>query len=299
MPSQVVIRNRSGYRKPLDIYTLVQDDLAFGVHDSSWRLREGELAEGRVVIYNPEHIGRGIEVQWNDFLNRDVRLTLPLPCTIHDMDVLYRVTSRIMAYWDAESFMQDGNIFNLEVIDALKKSFIDYCIRALRETRDALPGQDTQVLICVKNPVYLSVDQLVEFGEDQDMEGFSVLLHQLQERDLYYGSPMIYRKGTGDLFGVYAIVADTDTILPYVPHTAPMTVDPVTGEPLKCDTYVASLTSLAYKKRLAAISYSDFLKEIDVDSMERYDNAHFILKGLSEEKIIRIARAGHPDPLED
>ena len=76
MPSQVVIRNRSGYRKPLDIYTLVEDDLAFGVHDSSWRLKEGELAEGRVVIYNPEHIGRGIEVMWNDSLNRDVRLTL-------------------------------------------------------------------------------------------------------------------------------------------------------------------------------------------------------------------------------
>ena len=104
MPSQVVIRNRSGYRKPLDIYTLVQNDLAYGVHDSSWRLKEGELAEGRVVIYNPEHIGRGIEVQWSDFLNRDVRLSLPLPCTIHDMDVLYRVTSRIMAYWDADSF---------------------------------------------------------------------------------------------------------------------------------------------------------------------------------------------------
>ncbi len=299
MPSQVVIRNRSGYRKPLDIYTLVQDDLAFGVHDSSWRLKEGELADGRVVIYNPEHIGRGIEVQWNDFLNRDVRLSLPLPCTIHDMDVLYRVTSRIMAYWDVESFMQDGNIFNLEVIDALKKSFIDYCIRALRETRDALPGRETQVLICARNPLYLSVDQLVEFGEDQDMEGFSLLLHQLQERDLYYGSAMIYRRGSGDFLGVYAIVADTDTILPYIPHTAPLTVDPQTGKPLECDRYVASLTSLARKKRLAAISYSDFLKEINADGMERYDSAHFILKGLSEEEISRIARAGHPDPLED
>ena len=114
MPSQVIIRNRSGYRKPLDIYTLVQDDLAYGIHDSSWRLKEGELAEGKVVIYNPEHIGRGIEVNWSDFLNREVSLTLPLPCTIHDMDVLYRVTSRIMAYWDAESFMPPSPSFEAE-----------------------------------------------------------------------------------------------------------------------------------------------------------------------------------------
>ncbi len=299
MPSQVIIRNRSGYRKPLDIYTLVQDDLAYGIHDSSWRLKEGELAEGKVVIYNPEHIGRGIEVNWSDFLNREVRLTLPLPCTIHDMDVLYRVTSRIMDYWDTDSFSQDGNIFNLEVIDALKKSFIDYCIRALKETRDALPGSDTQVMICVKNPLYLSADQLVEFGEDQDMEGFSLLLHQLQERDLYYGSPMIYRKSDGELFGVYAVVADTDTVLPYIPHPAPLTVDPGTGKPLECDLYVASLTSLSRKKRLAAISYYDLLKEIDINSMERYDNAHFILPGLSESEITRIAQMGYPDPLKD
>ena len=298
MPSQLVIRNRSGYRRPLIFDILVENDLAYGVHDGSWRLKEDEIAEGRVVIYNPEHIGRGIEVLWNDSLTRDVRLTLPLPCTIHDMDVLYRVAARIMAYWETDSFIQDGNVFNLEVIDALKKSFIDYCIRALKETRDSLPGADTQVMICVKNPLYLSVDQLVEFGEDQDMEGFSLLLHQLQERDLYYGSPAIYRKPDGSHFGAYAIVADTDTVLPYKPHPAPLTVDPSTGRPLECDLYVASLTSLSRRKRLATVSYDDFLKAIDVSSMERYDNAHFILKGLSEDEVSRIASLGYKDPLE-
>ena len=298
MISEVIVRNRGYNRTPLPFYVLVENDLAYGVQDAAGRLQDFSVDNGTVVIYNPEHIGRGIRVNWNDNIKNEIHLGLPLPCTIHDMDVLYRVTGRIMEYWGMEKFIQDGNVFILGVTDALKKSYIDFCIRNLKETRDSVSGQDICVMSAVRNPLYLSASQLVEFGEDQDMEGFSLLLHQLQERDFYYASPAVYRKQDGSFFGAYAIVADTDTVLPYIPHVPAGAKDPATDEPLVCSVYVAALNSLKRKKRLASIAYRDFLKEIDVSSMERYDEAHFILKGLDENETERIASAGYPDPLE-
>ena len=47
------------------------------------------------------------------------------------------------------------------------------------------------------------------------------------------------------------------------------------------------------------MSYQDFLKEIDVSAMEKYDEEHFILSGLSEQEVERIASLGYPDPLEE
>ena len=129
------------------------------------------------------------------------------------------------------------------------------------------------------------------------MEGFSLLLHQLQERELYYASAILYNDREGKLFGAYAIVASTDTILPYKPHPSPFARDGRTGDPVECDLFVASLTSLQKKKRLATISYQDFLKEIDVSSLEKYDEAHFILPGLSEQEVERIACQGYQNPL--
>lgn len=299
MATEVIVRNRGYNRNPLPFSVLVENDLAYGVHDSAWRLQDLTVEPGRVIIYNPEHIGRGIEVQWDDNIKNEIHLRLPLPCTIHDMDVLYRVTARVMNYWGMEKFIQDGNVFNLDVVDALKKTFIDFCIRNLKETRDNMPHSSEYIMLAVRNPLYLSVDQLVEFGEDQDMEGFSLLLHQLQERDLYYASPAIYRKPDGSYFGAFAIIADTDSILPYKPHVPLLARDPATGGELKCEVYVAALNSLKKKKRLASMSYQDFLKEIDVSAMEKYDEEHFILSGLSEQEVERIASLGYPDPLEE
>ena len=298
MASQVTIRNTSGVRRTIPFEVLTEYDLAFGIHDSQGRLQEDEIHNGPVVLYNPEHIGRGIEVSWNDNIRNEIHLSLPLPCTIHDMDVLYRVTARIMEFWQVDSFIQDGNTFNLSVIDALKKMFIDYCIGALRETGDNRHGDSVIIYPAVKNPLYLSVAQLTEFGEDQDMEGFSLLLHQLQERDLYYASPMLYSDKQGKLFGAYAIVAQTDTILPYKRHPSPFARDARTGDPVECSLFVASLTSLEKKRRVATVSYEDFLQEIDVELLEKYDEGHFILPGLSEREIERIASQGYRNPLE-
>lgn len=298
MASQITIRSTAGVRRTLPFEVLSEYDLGYGIHDAYGRLQEDEIKNGPVVLYNPEHIGRGIEVNWNDNIRDEIHLSLPLPCTIHDIDVLYRVTARIMEYWQVNSFIQDGNVFNLEVVDALKKMFIDYCIAALKETGDNRHGDSVIIYPAVKNPLYLSVPQLTEFGEDQDMEGFSLLLHQLQERDLYYASPILYNDKEGKLFGAYAIVASTDTVLPYKRHPSPFARDARTGDPIECDLFVASLTSMQKRKRLATISYQDFLKEIDVSSLEKYDEAHFILPGLSEDEIERIASQGYPNPLE-
>ena len=299
MASEVIIRNRGLYHKALNFDVLVGNDLSYGMLDGSWRLQDNVVEEGPVVIYKPDHIGRGIEVLWKENCKDRIKLSMPLPCTIHDMDVLYKVTSRIMNYWGVDKFSQDGNVFNLEVIDALKKSYIDYCIRSLKEIKETLHGSEVFVMLCARNPLYLSTDQLVEFGEDQDMEGFSLLLHEKQERDLYYASPSIYHYKNGTYFGAYAIVADTDSILPYTPHVPVMAKDPATGEDLQCAFYVAGLNSLKQKKNLGTISYSDFLKEIDVSKLEKYDEAHFILPGLSEEEIKRIAQYGYPNPLDN
>lgn len=295
MGIDVRIQNKKLFKKPLTVAEIKGKYVA-GHMDDFYRFEEG-IVEGANIIYDPEHIGRGFEFDWNNDLKNEIHLRLNFLSTIYDIKIFYECIKTIMTLWGAKSFEQDGTEVKLEYIDAAKESAIEYNKQYLEMQSDMEEKYANLVILGAMNPIHLECEKIGEFVKNNDLEGYAALLHNLQKEDLYYAVPRIYRVNGKDFFGNYAVTANTDSILPLKASEPPFLKNPDTGNDLKCAFFSVTLVSLEKEGPVGRMSFDDFAKAVDLESLPRYDMNHVILSGLSEERIMELAGMPHVDPL--
>ena len=90
MAREIKIKNHKFIKKALDIKTVLEGlNYGYGVMDENCRMAEWDsVGNGLVTIYDRDHIGRGVEIV--DINNKkESELSLPMPATSYDVDVLY------------------------------------------------------------------------------------------------------------------------------------------------------------------------------------------------------------------
>ncbi|MBR2825536.1 MAG: DUF4299 family protein [Solobacterium sp.] len=287
MAIEITLTQTSFFKKRLHAQDIIQDDLSYGVVDNTWRLIDPrDLQSVYYCFYNPNHIGCGVRVYYHPRHKETFSLTLPTPGTEYDIEVGYQVLERVMEKWNLHTFLQDGQEYEKEDINHLTEKMKQFNIAKFSNLDTS---EETILIPCVKWPILFSSKEVEEWIEKEDMESFTKRLHELQEKDYYYAIPRLFQKSEGNLLAVYAISPDTDTILPMEPSLG-LYLDKTYRQQshLNIDFQIG-LISYEDHGVIGQIPYNTFLEEVSFDACEKYDEAHRIVKALSEKRIHEIA----------
>lgn len=295
MGVDVTIRNKKLIKRPLTIADVVGSN-PYGHADEYFRLEDG-LTQGTNIVYDKRHIGRGFEFSWTGDDKNEISLRLNYLSTNYDIHLFYECIRKIMTLWGAKEFTQDGSSYRLSDLDDCEARTCEYNMKYLSEQKERANEFGTTIILGAINPVVLECNAIAEYADKGELEGYAMLLHNTQVQDLYYAVPRIYRIGQGAFFGNYTVTATADAVFPLKACEPILFKNPDTGEDLKCDFFAVSFFSLEKDAIVARISFDDFKKEVDLDSLPRYDAEHVILRDMTEERIEQIVAKNHPDPV--
>ncbi|MBE5933811.1 MAG: DUF4299 family protein [Lachnospiraceae bacterium] len=296
MAIDIEIKQSGIIKRELNLQDITAGKYRYGVMDEYWRLDEGSLDGENIVFYNPEHIGRGVEITWRPGIKDSITIRLPLPTTAYDVDMCFDIVRRICKTWKAKSFVHDGEVVAVNEIDEYAYRHKVNIISILESMEEVDRDNSSRIILCAKFPLKFNSYDLYQFGKNGDLEGFANLLHSKQVQDLYYAVSRVYRMQDGSYFGAYAIGANIDSIIPIKPEVPLMMKDPVTGEDLKCDKFVVMIGSSDNPDIGGNISYEDFADGIGINNLEKFDENHVILRDFSEEMVKDFA-SKYPEPL--
>ncbi len=288
MAVEIEIRQTGFLKKEITLGAITGATLGYGILDESWRLIENQTEGGILTLYDPAHIGRGVETNWRPGLKNHLQLRMPMPATSYDVDMLCDIVLRVCDIWDMASFYYGDEVVDTREVRQLRIQLKNANFEALANTKEALNGSEIDIMPCVMWPLHIRTDYLVELGMNHDWQGFAAYLHEHQAADFYYAVPKIVRQKDKTNIGYYVITANTDSILPIVPNCS-LSFDQRTGKPIECVAFKVLLASIKDNGIIGELPYSAFASEIYIDTLNRFDEKHVILRGLSESRIHEIA----------
>ena len=287
MALEIEIMQKGLFKKELKLSDITGKNLRYGVLDDAWRLVEGSQKGDMLVVYDPDHIGRGIEVGWKPRIRDHLKIRMPLPSTSYDVDMLYDVVERVLDVWDMDSFVQDDEVAEREELGKYRAGKKEENLKLLANMNETLQGSPVDIMMCVMWPLSIRTQYLVELGVNRDAESFASYLHDHQAVDFYYAVPRFYQTEKNEIVGHYVITSQTDSIIPLQPDDALyMTVN---GRRLDCTSFRVSLASIEEGKIIADMPWEAFRMHMHFDRLQRFDEGHVILPAISEKQIHELA----------
>ncbi len=200
--------------KGLGLKDILPPGTEHGMYDDAYRLQETESTT-EAIVFDPKHIGRGVHAEIKD---GEVEIGLSLPACKDEIALAYRIAARACRKLGTKEFEADGEKISLGDVEAnVRKS----CLKAEAELKDMtekLAAQKGKVanVFGALNPVALSRNDL------EKMEGriqkFGSFLHNKQMVNAYYSAPQFFQDPADGFFvGVYNIMVEVDTIMPFEP----------------------------------------------------------------------------------
>lgn len=282
MAIDVLIKQKLFGSKTMPLEVILGDNLHYGnfVND---RLNVGELGENEIVVYNPDSIGRGFSVIWNQNEKKKIILRLPQPSTTQELKDFYAAIERMMKYWGGK-LVVDGNRLNLSAFLSSLDDMIDFNYKIINQfSSQVLDGtHDTLTLYSAMWPLAIGKEEAGRFIEDPDY--YAEWLHEKQSVDAHFESPDFYA-GDNGIFAQFTFVNDLPAIFPYQPTVPFGLTDPATGKPLECNEWLICIGIKGEKEPLGQMEYDKFLSFIPENKKSKYDGNRFLLDALTEEEI--------------
>jgi len=286
---KISIQQKGILKRTLSLQDILMDTFHYGRYDANYIFLEGEMGEGEMTIYHPEHIARGISVIWNEHEKKEISLHMLLPTTPQEIDDLYKLVKHLCHLWKTSSFIQDDQVFTLDNIEYLKNDLLTTSYQSLC---DFLKQHESGNFFCAMWPIDFESEKVQHWITDSTLKNFANDLHRLQNMDLYYANARLYRvhhEGQQEaIMGVYTVTATVDTIFPMQPKAPFSCVNFETGESMQVDFYRVALVSLNKKEMLGLISFDDFMNELYKKEVHEFDSEHIYFDGISEEEIQRL-----------
>ena len=133
MSRDLIVRNNRLIKKPLSVNDLIYGSTyAYGTLDEYDRMVEfDKIGDGPVVVYDCDHIGRGVQIE--ELSKKQVKLSLPLPATTYDINVLYYLARRAAELWGNNVIIDPDweTRISLDDIDTPKKADYGSSIKIL------------------------------------------------------------------------------------------------------------------------------------------------------------------------
>ena len=252
------IKQKSLFKKKMNIEDIIKfTGLSYGVCDENYRLDRDEIGE-HTLIYDETKLARGFEL-WLE--GSDVLLSLSLPTAPSEIRLFYNLVEQLCKEFNTKKYLREDE----EAYLYESKEFIKWDEEASIVALEKMTGKTEDEYRCfeifgIYNPISVGQRELQRI--DCDLNNLEEFLHEIQSLDVYYATPSVFRKkDTGELFGIYSIVADVPCVVPNKPY---IILDQIKG---------INHWYVMVRKGIT-VTYDDFINHIS--SKEYYDASHII-----------------------
>lgn len=287
MSIDITLRQTAAKKKALPLDVILGEELIYGAFDGL-RTNPGQMGERDFIAWNPDHIGRGFSVEWQEGEKRKVTLRLPLPSFNEEIRDFYNCVERIASFWNC-GVEEDGEKAELSVFMS--------GLEAVQETNDRMIIEMAeQVFMGEKDGSMImpaAVWQLAVGKEEARVflrapEKFAGWLDEHQAVDAYYAMAQFFGRGEKTI-GRFTLPAGVPTILPRIPQVPFGYIDTVTGLPLVCEDWEIAFYDSEEQKLFACMDYDSFLDRVDATQCERFDGDCFLAQGMDMKELKRVA----------
>lgn len=270
METNIIIK-KGLFKRRINLEDIIFENMIYGTMDGSYRLVENEKGKN-ICVYNKKYIGRGFKLSLK---RKKVIITLFLPAGKEEIKLLYDYVVKICNLFNTNTFKRNKSLESLDDIKECIKEDENASTNALKEIENYVDKDEVYFAFCALNLIALSKKDLKSFNGD--IVKFGKHIDTLQKKDVYYARASIFTKDD-KVIGVYSLVDDINTVLPYKPF--------IFNNNIKIDKWYIGFTING--KMAGTIKYDDFIKELD--SKKEYDSMHFIAK-LNSDKIDKLLKS--------
>ena len=275
---------RSFGEKAVPLSVILGDELRYGRYMYD-RLEEGKLDEdGCLVVYDPQHIGRGFAVFWNPEGTKSVHFRMWLPASREDIQALFSAVSRVMEQMHGRLII-DGRRHSLKAFmnsmpELLKynESVLDYCYEEM------LGGKsEPYYMFSAKWPLLFGLEEAKLCHHDVD--ALSRWLHEKQSVPAKYSAVRAIEYEE-EYLAVCEFSSDQAYIFPKDPTI--FVTDERTAKRVNCTIWSVLLELKGDKKNYRMLDFDRFLQRIPKDRMTDYDLHHCLISALSTEELTNL-----------
>lgn len=283
MSIDVCIKQKGLFKKTIPLDVIVGDELAFGINDGMRMV--GDDQEGNMIFYNPNSIGRGFHISWDEEEKNELNLRLLNPTTTDEMRSFFNCLRRITSYWKC-SVTIDGIEEDIDEYLSQEDDLLAFNHRIIKEVSEKIANGETDSLTLMSTmwPLVIGKDEAERFILNPHL--FSSWMHELQSHDYYYAKPQFFKTDQG-IKGIYALTEDCPTLLPNKPWVPVGYQNPETGEKLECDYYEIALYSTTEERSLGTIPFERIFT-LGPDYINYYDGNTVLVNNLPLEVMKRL-----------
>ena len=213
MSATIFIRPEGDSARALTLEEVLPEELSYGIPDEFERLQEGKKGT-YTMLFDPENIGRGFQIRFD---GTTTELHLNYPNSRHDIELCYMTVERICKLQKVNSFAYEGETITLDRIEQIIQRDVDMTAFTLQLYGERVRSGEAKstTLFGVINPFDVGEKEICIFGADIDK--FGEWLNHMQQRDVYYAVPHFYEKKDGSTFGIFAVKAGVESVMPLTP----------------------------------------------------------------------------------
>lgn len=146
MSIDVCIKQKGLFKKTIPLDVIVGDELAFGINDGMRMV--GDDQEGKMIFYNPNSIGRGFHISWDEDEKSELNLRLLNPTTTDEMRSFFNCLRRITSYWKC-SVTIDGIEEDIDDYLSQEDDLLAFNHRVIKEVSEKIVNGETDSLATV------------------------------------------------------------------------------------------------------------------------------------------------------
>ena len=282
MSIEVVIKQKGFFKKDLPMEIILGDDLTYGTYDWGNRIQPKVMGKNGFVVYNESCIGRGISVDWLSKNKKSVYLKVLNPTSENELRNFYAMATRIADYWKC-SLEVDGAKLSIQEFNDGFDNMLQFNNRALLKlASEIIEKKSHYVLFSAMYPLSFGVQEAEEVLKDPEF--LDRWMNEKQSEEFYYAVPRFYSTPEG-IQGVYVCTAGCKGIFPQKPIVPFDITDPKTGKPLECNSYIINFFDPSTLETLGPVSYSEFIDNLDQESVSYFDADHILVEPFSADDI--------------
>ena len=264
----------------------------YGLYNDFFVLDEGKRQGNSCILYNPQHIGRGIYYDGNG--GSTVEISINMPTTQEDIEDFLALASEICRQLKkAEIHDFDNNKkYTLEELFAEKDGLIQLnCDELKRRIENSDFEERSWIMTAARWPIWFDKKMCEELHEAKDLYVLSALFHEKQNMDTYYAKPSLMRnRADGAVLAMYTFTEECPSIFPIDFNDFLMASSP--QNPIKADKGMITFYIFSEQRTLSGMwDYKEFIQYAIEHGAERYDKAHVLIPEYTKADIEKITNS--------
>lgn len=263
---EINIVQKTNYPKKLPFEMITNEVLKYGVFENGLFVINRKDKEG-FICFHPEHIGRGIQVQWDE--KDEINMKLLLPSTYEEIHDFIEMGLRIAKYWTCsmtlnQELVTSQDLGNMEEdIERMNSKIFKDMVKSLIQD-----GEEILDLACATSVLALSKKEVYSMKDVTNTNLYRDWLH-LKQKEMYFRVQEEYLQKDEKNFGFFTIPLQ----IPFL----------ILKEPSINYQWIVQFYDVVKNEIVGYLTYEAFIHQLDDFQYDDYDARYWLVKPISLE----------------